>query len=162
MVLITQLLKMRAYMKAYTLKPVAKSILIALSTSVFLSSQVVAQQAEVIEITGSRIPRSELTATSPVFTISDIQLETDQAITVEDIVKKLPQAAAGANSTGATVGDSLGSSTIDLRGLGQNRTLVLVNGSRVVPFSFRNAVDVNSIPQLFMARMLWQVWLTSF
>lgn len=153
MVLITQLLKMRAYMKAYTLKPVAKSILIALSTSVFLSSQVVAQQAEVIEITGSRIPRSELTATSPVFTISDIQLETDQAITVEDIVKKLPQAAAGANSTGATVGDSLGSSTIDLRGLGQNRTLVLVNGSRVVPFSFRNAVDVNSIPAGLIKRV---------
>lgn len=140
-------------MKAYLLKPVAKSILIALSTSAFLSTHVFAEQAEVIEITGSRIPRSELTATSPVFTISDIQLETDQAITVEDIVKKLPQAAAGANSTGATVGDSLGSSTIDLRGLGQNRTLVLVNGSRVVPFSFRNAVDVNSIPAGLIKRV---------
>jgi iron complex outermembrane receptor protein len=103
MIVITRLLKMRAYMKAYTLKSVAKSILIALSTSAFLSSQVVAQQAEVIEITGFRIHRSELTATSPVFTISDIQLETDQAITIEDIVKKLPQAAVGTNSTGANV-----------------------------------------------------------
>ncbi|GAC19473.1 TonB-dependent receptor plug domain-containing protein [Paraglaciecola arctica] len=140
-------------MKAYRLKPVANSILIALSTSAFLSTQAIAQQAEVIEITGSRIPRSELTATSPVFTISEVQLETDQAITVEDIVKKLPQAATGANSTGATVGDSLGSSTIDLRGLGQNRTLVLVNGSRVVPFSFRNAVDVNSIPAGLIKRV---------
>jgi hypothetical protein len=87
-------------MKAYTLKPVVKNILIALSTSVFLSSQVVAQQAEVIEITGSRIPRSELTATSPVFTISDIQLEADQTITIEDIVKNLQQAAADPYSTG--------------------------------------------------------------
>lgn len=140
-------------MKVYRLKPVAKSILIAFSTCTLLSTQAIAQQAEVIEITGSRIPRSELTATSPVFTISDAQLEADQAITVEDIIKKLPQAAAGANSTGATVGDSLGSSTIDLRGLGQNRTLVLVNGSRVVPFSFRNAVDVNSIPAGLIKRV---------
>ncbi|MFT7201502.1 MAG: iron complex outermembrane receptor protein [Glaciecola sp.] len=90
-------------MKAYTLKTVAKSILIVLLTSAFLSSQVVAQQTEVIEITGSRIPRSELTATSPVFTINDIQLETDQAITTEDIAKKLPQAAVGANVIGYDV-----------------------------------------------------------
>jgi outer membrane receptor protein involved in Fe transport len=70
----------------------------------------------------------------------------DRAVTVEDIQRKLPQLAGGANSTGATVGDSLGSSTLDLRGLGQNRALVLIDGTRATPFSFRNAVDVNSIP----------------
>ncbi|MFT5283132.1 MAG: iron complex outermembrane receptor protein [Yoonia sp.] len=148
-------------MKAYPLKPVAKGIMIALSASAMLTCEALAQDAntsvqeaaEVIEITGSRIARTELTATSPVFTISELQLEMDQVVTVEDIIKKLPQAAAGANSTGATVGDSLGSSTIDLRGLGQNRTLVLVNGSRIVPFSFRNAVDVNAIPAGLIKRV---------
>jgi outer membrane receptor protein involved in Fe transport len=148
-------------MKVHPLKPIAKAIIVALSASALFSTHVLAQDvpsseeeaAEVIEITGSRIARTELTATSPVFTISEVQLETDQVITVEDIIKKLPQAAAGANSTGATVGDSLGSSTIDLRGLGQNRTLVLVNGSRIVPFSFRNAVDVNAIPAGLIKRV---------
>ncbi|WP_395339795.1 TonB-dependent receptor domain-containing protein [Ningiella sp. W23] len=146
-------------MKPFQVNTITKHLIIALSATVMLSAPTFAQQAaddeqaEVIEITGSRIARTELSATSPVFTIDEIQLETDQAVTIEDIVRKLPQAAAGANSTGATVGDSLGSSTIDLRGLGQNRTLVLVNGSRVVPFSFRNAVDVNAIPAGLIKRV---------
>src|SRR5690606_34833406 len=76
-----------------------------------------------------------------------------RAVNVEDIPAKLPQAAAGANATGATVGDSLGSSTIDLRSLGQNRTLVLINGTRAVPFSFRNSVDVNIIPAGLIKRV---------
>lgn len=101
---------------------------------------------EEVVITGSRIARSDLKATSPVFSTDKMQMQKDQAITVEDITRKLPQAAGGSNGTGATVGDSLGSSTIDLRGLGAIRTLVLINGTRAVPFSFRNSVDVNSIP----------------
>ena len=114
-----------------------------------LSSPAFAEDERVIEeviVTGSRIARSELTESSPVYTTGREQLEMDRAVTVEDIQKKLPQLAGGANSTGATVGDSLGSSTLDLRGLGQNRVLVLIDGTRATPFSFRNAVDVNSIP----------------
>lgn len=106
-----------------------------------------------IVVTGSRIVRTELTATSPVFAVDQVQLRLDRAQTIEDIQQKLPQSAAGANSTGAAVGDSLGSSTIDLRGLGQNRTLVLINGTRAVPFSFRNAVDLNSIPAGLIKRV---------
>ncbi len=105
-----------------------------------------ADTIEEILVTGSRIARTELTESSPVYTTSKEQLQLDRAVTVEDIARKLPQLAGGANSTGATVGDSLGSSTLDLRGLGQNRALVLIDGKRAVPFSFRNAVDVNSIP----------------
>jgi len=105
-----------------------------------------AETIEEILVTGSRIARTELTESSPVYTTSKEQLQLDRAVTVEDIARKLPQLAGGANSTGATVGDSLGSSTLDLRGLGQNRALVLIDGKRAVPFSFRNAVDVNSIP----------------
>lgn len=136
---------------------VKRATKIALAVQVALFSQItLAQQtssveeniatSEVITVTGSRIPRTELVSTSPVTSVDEIQLHLDRAVNVEDIMVKLPQAAAGANSSGATVGDSLGSSTIDLRGLGQNRTLVLINGTRAVPFSFRNAVDVNTIP----------------
>lgn len=111
------------------------------------------EKAEVITITGSRIARTELVASSPVASVDEVQIQLDRAVNVEDISAKLPQAAAGANATGATVGDSLGSSTIDLRSLGQNRTLVLINGTRAVPFSFRNSVDVNIIPAGLIKRV---------
>lgn len=136
----------------------------AIAVMTVLASQSVAAQAqdtanddelliEEVVVTGSRIVRTELTATSPVFSVDKVQIQLDRAQTIEDIQQKLPQSAAGANSTGAAVGDSLGSSTIDLRGLGQNRTLVLVNGTRAVPFSFRNAVDLNSIPAGLIRRV---------
>ena len=110
-------------------------------------------ELEEVVVIGSRIGRSELTETSPVYTLGKDQLQMDRAVTVEDIQRKLPHLAGGANSTGATVGDSLGSSTLDLRGLGQNRTLVLIDGRRAAPFSFRNAVDVNSIPAGLIERV---------
>ncbi len=108
---------------------------------------------DTILVTGSRIARSGLTSPTPVTTIDAEQISTDRSVTIEDIFQRLPQAGGGANATGAAVGDSLGSSTIDLRGLGQNRTLVLVNGTRAVPFSFRNAVDTNSLPTGLIKRV---------
>ena len=116
-------------------------------------AQAGAEKTEVITITGSRIARTELVASSPVASVDEVQIQLDRAVNVEDITAKLPQAAGGANATGATVGDSLGSSTIDLRSLGQNRTLVLINGTRAVPFSFRNSVDVNIIPAGLIKRV---------
>ncbi|WP_411816257.1 TonB-dependent receptor domain-containing protein [Hyphococcus sp. DH-69] len=104
------------------------------------------QAQDTIVVTGSRIERSGLTSPTPVTSIGEQQIKTDRSVVIEDIFLRLPQAGGGANATGAAVGDSLGSSTIDLRGLGQNRTLVLVNGTRAVPFSFRNAVDTNTLP----------------
>ncbi|MDR6981800.1 outer membrane receptor protein involved in Fe transport [Rheinheimera pacifica] len=143
----------------HTLRQASK---LALAVNLALFSQItLAQQpneaavekTEVITITGSRIARTELVASSPVASVDEVQIQLDRAVNVEDITAKLPQAAAGANATGATVGDSLGSSTIDLRSLGQNRTLVLINGTRAVPFSFRNSVDVNIIPAGLIKRV---------
>lgn len=102
-------------------------------------------QDEVIVVTGSRIQRTEVTATSPVTSFEQEQIELDRAVTIEDITARIPQFAGGVNST-QTGSDGRGAQTLDLRNLGQNRTLVLLNGTRMVPFSFRNAVDVNSIP----------------
>ena len=129
-------------------------------TAAFLSCATLAAEdspkqdkTEVISITGSRIQRTELVSSSAVASVDEVQIQLDRAVNVEDITTKLPQAAAGANSTGSTVGDSFGSSTIDLRGLGQNRTLVLIDGTRAVPFSFRNSVDVNMIPTGLIKRV---------
>ncbi len=140
------------------LKPkLSLTVLMGILSALLLASPVYAQGnaqgnadaktvLETIIVTGSRIERTELTASTPVTIIGEELIEADRSVVVEDIFIRLPQAGGGANATGASVGDSLGSSTIDLRGLGQNRTLVLVNGVRAVPFSFRNAVDTNSLP----------------
>ncbi len=142
--------------KAHLITPIALAVMTAFSSYQALAYEDIKEskaETEVITVTGSRIQRAELVSSSPVASVSEEQIQLDRAINVEDITAKLPQAAAGANSTGATVGDSFGSSTIDLRGLGQNRTLVLINGTRAVPFSFRNSVDVNTIPAGLIKRV---------
>ncbi len=108
--------------------------------------------AQQITITGSRIKSLSLVSTSPVAQVSGEELSLWRAATVEDFSVKLPQLAGGVNGTSAG-SDAFGAQTLDLRNLGQNRTLVLVNGTRVVPFSIRNAVDVNFIPAPLIERV---------
>jgi iron complex outermembrane recepter protein len=126
----------------------------AASTAAFAQSAPpteTAREVEVVVVTGSRIPRPDLSATSPVAITTGEQLRLERAVTVEDFSAKLPQLSGGVKST-ATGSDARGAQTLDLRSLGQNRTLVLINGTRATPFSFRNAVDAVLLP--FMAQML--------
>lgn len=107
---------------------------------------------EDIVVTGTRISQPGLKATSPISALSGEQISLERAVTVEDFTVNIPQLAGGVNST--SVGsDAFGAQTLDLRNLGQNRTLVLINGTRAVPFSFRNAVDVNAIPAPLLRRV---------
>ncbi len=109
-------------------------------------------EAESIVVTGSRIKSAGLSSTSPVSALEGEQIQLQRAVTIEDFSVKVPQLAGGVNST--SVGsDAFGAQTLDLRNLGQNRTLVLINGTRALPFSFRNAVDVNSIPAPLLKRV---------
>ncbi|MFO0462632.1 MAG: TonB-dependent receptor plug domain-containing protein, partial [Burkholderiales bacterium] len=110
------------------------------------------EKVESLVITGTRMQAASLTATSPVSQFSAADIAMVRAITVEDFSTKLPQLAGGVNSTSAG-SDAFGAQTLDLRNLGQSRTLVLINGTRAVPFSFRNAVDVNSIPAPLIQRV---------
>jgi iron complex outermembrane recepter protein len=110
------------------------------------------EKVEAIVITGTRIKAAGLESTSPISQLSAEEIALQRAVTVEDFSVKLPQLAGGVNST--SVGsDAFGAQTLDLRGMGQNRTLVLINGTRAVPFSFRNAVDVNFIPAPLLKRV---------
>lgn len=105
-----------------------------------------------IVVTGTRIAQPGLTSTSPISALSGEQIALQRSVTVEDFSVKIPQLAGGVNST--SVGsDAFGAQTLDLRSLGQNRTLVLIDGTRAVPFSFRNAVDVNAIPAPLLRRV---------
>ncbi len=109
---------------------------------------------EEITITGSLIPRADLTALSPV-TVMEAEKElTYSGITrIEDLVVSLPQVWAGQNSTIAN--GATGTATINLRHLGTNRTLVLINGRRLAPgdASAVWAPDINVVPQALVKRV---------
>ena len=84
-----------------------------------------------IVITGTRIPQPNLTSASPVTVLSSQEVKLQGTTRTEDLINSLPQsfAAQGSNiSNGAT-----GTATVNLRGLGSKRTLVLVNGRRLQP-----------------------------
>jgi outer membrane receptor protein involved in Fe transport len=119
------------------------------------------QQQNQIVVTGSRIVRRDLEANSPLVTVGQDQFENRSAVTVEDTLNDLPQfnpAGSGALSSDAgtafTGADQApGAATLDLRGLGANRTLVLVNGRRAQPVNAQLIVDVNTIPASAIANV---------
>jgi outer membrane receptor protein involved in Fe transport len=110
--------------------------------------------AEVSEIvvTGSRIPQPNLTSASPITVVGAQDVKLQGVTRTEDLLNSLPQVVA---SQGAGVSNgSQGIATIDLRGLGPARTLVLVNGRRVAPGDPRNPVtDLNFVPAPLIERV---------
>ncbi|KPF49966.1 hypothetical protein IP87_13510 [beta proteobacterium AAP121] len=131
---------------------VCTGALVALGGALLATSMpVVAQTAERIEITGSRIRTLGAVSNSPISSVSAADLNTTQPVAVEEVVRSLPATtpAIGANTNNG----SGGGATIQLRGLGTNRTLVLVNGRRMVPFNLAGVVDTNSIPVSLLERV---------
>jgi outer membrane receptor protein involved in Fe transport len=115
-------------------------------------AQAQAPAAERVEITGSRIKSLSDEGASPVSTITATEIKLDGNRNVESIVNNLPQAFA---AQGATVSNgSSGTATVNLRNLGSNRSLVLVNGRRMPMGSPTDvAPDLNQIPAGLIKRV---------
>jgi iron complex outermembrane receptor protein len=110
------------------------------------------EKVERIEVTGSRIPSANLDSTSPITTIDAAAIKTDGLRSVENLLNNLPQVFAAQGATIAN--DSTGTATVNLRGLGATRTLVLVNGRRLPAGSPRTfAADLNQIPAPLIKRV---------
>ncbi len=105
-----------------------------------------------VVVTGSRILRRDFTSASPLVTIGSDNLTDSAQVGIETQLNKLPQFSGGNNQfTGAadiqaSPTNSPGAATVDLRGLGANRTLVLIDGRRAQPFNASLSIDLNSIP----------------
>lgn len=110
---------------------------------------------EAIIVTGSRIARPELTASSPVSVLSTQDIKLQGASRVEDVLNSLPSVYA--SQTSATANGADGTASIDLRGLGTTRTLSLVNGRRLLPGdpspTSGSAADINMIPAAMLKRV---------
>lgn len=109
------------------------------------------KKMETVVVTGTRITTPGTTSNSPIASITAAEIQTTQPVAVEEFFKGLP-AAVPAIGPGVNNGTG-GGATIDLRGLGTNRTLVLVNGRRFVPFNLAGVVDTNSIPVALVNRV---------
>jgi len=112
---------------------------------------------EEITITGSRIVRRDLEAPSPIVTIDSERLENSSTISIESVLNQMPQFVPEGTQfdQGIQAGPtaSLGIGSVNLRGIGANRTLVLLDGRRAQPANAALIIDVNTIPSAAIERV---------
>ena len=106
---------------------------------------------DTIVVTGTLIANPNLTASSPVTSVSSGELQLRQTNTAEQILRDIPGVVPG---VGQQVNNgNAGRSEVDLRGLGSNRNIVLLDGARIVPGGTTGVVDLNSIPTSLIDRV---------
>lgn len=101
-----------------------------------------------IIVTGSRIARRDLTSTSPLAVVQDEEFSLSGSVNVESVINTLPQVVPGSTAFSNNPGG--GVATLNLRGLGSQRNLVLVNGRRYVFYDPSQVVDLNTIPAFLL------------
>ena len=112
-----------------------------------------AAPVEEVVVTGSRLSTPNESSISPITSVSATDLQATGLTRVEDVLNNMPMVFAGQNSTVSNGSD--GTATIDLRGLGPQRTVVLVNGRRLGPGAGdgRSYSDINEIPAALVDRI---------
>ena len=107
--------------------------------------------AQEIVITGTLIRNPNLVASAPVTVLGHDEVQLRQTNTAEDILRTIPGAAP---SIGSQVNNGNGgSSYVNLRSLGSNRNIVLIDGVRIVPVDLFGRVDLNNIPLALIDRV---------
>src|SRR5690606_12741040 len=134
----------------------ASALAVAPATRI-LAQEEGAEPIEEVTVTGSRIRRQDFTANSPITTIDQNTFEETSTIGVETVLNQMPQfvpAVTQFTTTDVqnTAVNTVGASTVSLRGLGANRNLVLIDGRRGQPVNSTMVVDTNSIPAAAIER----------
>jgi len=108
-----------------------------------------------VVVTGSRIARQDFTSLSPIVTVDAGAIENHSEASVVNALQNLPQFSVAGNSNNLSAASNPfpsataaapGAATVDLRGLGTNRTLVLMDGRRAQPVDALLEIDLNTIP----------------
>ncbi len=134
-------------------KTLVAQLIVAMGSICVSPDAALAQQAEAVEeiiVTGSRIPRKDFETPSPLTTLDAMELRLSGTTNIEDSLDTLPQVVPGNNRTANNPGN--GRASGNLRGLGKNRTLILVNGRRFISSGTDGAVDINNIPATLIQR----------
>lgn len=102
---------------------------------------------QAIVVTGSHIRRADVETDNPIVTVSAEQIQATGKLTLGDVIQQLPAITGGVQMPNVNLGGGSGSTLVGLRGLGASRTLILIDGQRVV-----NS-DLNAIPTAAVERI---------
>ena len=112
-----------------------------------------AAQLQTIEITGTRIRAPNMTSESPITAVSRLEIQQEGATNIASVVDELPQLHTGQSDT--TSNNGTGVASVNLRGLGPTRTLVLIDGRRLGPGDPQGpegaAADIDFIPSALVS-----------
>ncbi|QIZ76947.1 TonB-dependent receptor [Ferrimonas lipolytica] len=149
-------------MESSVSKAVRQGLIFSSLTAVALGTTTSALAAEVdgadnverIAVTGSRIKRSDMESASPVTVIDASSLKAMGVTSIDSVLQDLTSTGGAMTNPGLNNG-SQGNATIDLRGLGSQRTLVMVNSRRMIASGTGAAstVDLNTIPVSMIERI---------
>lgn len=105
-------------------------------------------EGQPIVVTGSRIARQDYVAQSPIVTATPDAVQNSGVPTIDSFLIQLPQFSPGTGgfSNVSSGGLGVGQATLNLRGLGSVRTLVLLDGRRLQPGNADATIDINTIP----------------
>ncbi len=106
---------------------------------------------EEVTVTGTRIARRDFNTPSPLTTINSDVIAFAVQPTLEDTLNQMPQVFPSFGRASNNPGG--GVATVDLRGFGPGRSLILLNSRRVAPSDTGNEVDLNNIPRLLIQRV---------
>ena len=110
-----------------------------------LASAAMAQEVETVVVTGSRIPQVGVYSSSPVTAVTNQEIKYEGTTNVETLLNNLPSAFADFGSYESN--GSPGTATVNLRNLGSARTLVLIDGKRLMPGDpSLPSPDLNQVP----------------
>lgn len=130
------------------------SALYACVAAAQVGSESVADGSQLIEeiiVTGSRIARRDFFSVSPIVTVDRTEISLTGATEVKSLLNALPQVDPGVGS--GTSNDFQGSARVNLRSLGDGRTLVLLNGRRYAANGIFGTVDLNALPPVILDRV---------
>src|ERR1700758_1309885 len=126
---------------------------LALSASTAMAQQ---EGVEQVTVSSTRLQNAGFDAPTPTTVVSAADLQAQAKPSVFDAITELPalQGSTGVGyNTGSTTTGLIGLSALNLRGLSALRTLVLLDGQRVVGANFNGIVDVSQMPQLLIQRV---------
>ncbi|SFG14686.1 TonB-dependent Receptor Plug Domain [Novosphingobium sp. CF614] len=113
-----------------------------------------AAPSDTIVVTGTRIVAPNQQSIAPITTVTSADIQLSGTTRTEDLLNSLPQVVAAQSSTLAN--GATGTAQVDLRGLGPSRTMVLINGRRLMtgdPNTTSSAADLNFIPAALVKRV---------
>lgn len=114
------------------------------------------EEIEEVTINGSRIQRDGYSAPTPVSVLNSDEIDAVAPTNITDFVSTLPSiqgTATASTNSGSLSNGQAGIASLNLRSLGANRTLVLLDGQRSVTSATTGLIDINTFPQSLISRV---------